>query len=193
MVGGSRGLAIGIECGAPERASDLGHAAGERTQDTEWNGSTATVKTLKLDFEIEAVDKIVGLTGLLECRVSESVKYSGTRWVSQPIPRAADGTGGVSIVQDAGLTEGGRTVRGSVTATSLATAKAWAIQQRMFLGVDADGNGYRLPEEMETEYEFVPRTDGMAMVAAGEEGEINVRLWRVNFTFGEILPNYPAQ
>ena len=100
--------------------------------------------------------------------------------------------GGVSIVQDAGLTEGGRTVRGSVTATSLATAQAWAVQQRMFLGVDADGNGYRLPEEIETEYEFLPRLDGVAMVPAGTEGEINVRLWRVSFTFGEILPNHPA-
>ena len=163
----------------------------ERTQDLEWNGAITTTKTLKLDFDAEAVDKITGLAGVLECHVSEAVKYSGTRWVVQPVPRATDGTGGVSIVQDGGLTEGGRTVRGSVTAASLAAAQDWAIQQRVLLGVDADGNGYRLPEEMETDYEFVPRTDGVAVVVDGE-GEINVRLWRVSFTFGEILPNYPA-
>jgi len=185
----AKGFADTIQTAAVSGAASV--LRDEPTQDTEWNGSTATVKTLKLDFELEAVDRIVGLTGLLECRVSESVKYSGTRWVAQPIPRAADSTGGVSIVQDGGLTEGGRTVRGSVTATGLATAQAWAIQQRMFLGVDADGNGYRLPEEMETDYEFVPRTDGVATVVGGD-GEINVRLWRVSFTFGEILANYPA-
>jgi len=56
----------------------------------------------------------------------------------------------------------------------------------------AVGNGYRLPEEMKTDYEFVPRTDGEATVPSGGEGEINVRLWRVSFSFGEILPNYPV-
>jgi len=174
----------------PETASVL---RKEHTQDLEWNGDPATglTKLLKCDFEVEAVDKITGQTGVLECHVTESVKYSGTRWVTQPIPRASDGTGGVSIIQDAGLTEGGRTVKGSVTACDKATAVAWAIAQRMFLGTDADGNGYILPEETETEYEFVPRTDGVAMVVGGE-GQINVRLWRVSFTFGEILPNYPA-
>ena len=166
----------------------------ERGQGFEWNGDPAAgpSKVLKYDFDIEAVDKITGLSGLLECRVAESVKYSATRWITQPIPRDALGAGGVSIIQDGGLTEGGRTVRGSVTAASLAAAQAWAWQQRVFLGVDGDGNAYSLPPEMETEYEFVPRVDGVAMVPAGTEGQINVRLWRVSFTFGEILPNYPA-
>ena len=78
------------------------------------------------------------------------------------------------------------------TAASLATAQAWAWQQRVFPGVDEDGNAYTLPPEVETEYEFVPRVDGVAMVPAGTEGQTNVRLWRVRFTFAEILPNYPV-
>jgi len=175
----------------PETASVLRH---EYTQDTEWNGDPGTgfTKLLKCDFEVEAVDKITGQTGVLECRVTETVKYSGTRWVIQPIPRDVNGNGGVSIVQDAGLTEGARTVKGSVTACDRATAIAWANAQQVFLGTDSDGNGFNQPPELETEYEFVPRTDGVAMLGAGEEGQINVRLWRVSFTFGEILPNYPA-
>jgi hypothetical protein len=39
--------------------------------------------------------------------------------------------------------------------------------------------------------ELVPRTDGVAMVVDGE-GQVNVRLWWVSFTFGEILSKYPA-
>ena len=101
------------------------------------------------------------------------------------MPRATNGIGGVSTVQNGGLPEGRRRVRGSVTAASLAAAQDWAVQQRVLLGVDADGNGYRLPEEMETDYEFVPRTDGVATVVGGQAGEINVRLWGVSFTFGE--------
>jgi hypothetical protein len=43
-----------------------------------------------------------------------------------------------------------------------------------------------LLEEWENDYEFVPRIEGVAT------GNIaNVRLRRVNFQFGEILPLYP--
>ena len=53
--------------------------------------------------------------------------------------------------------------------------------------VDADGDAYRLPEEMETEYEFAPRMNGVAAVVAVREAKINLRLWRVNFAFGQSL------
>jgi hypothetical protein len=78
------------------------------------------------DFEASYINGITVIGNLLEMHVTESVKYSGVRWVVQPIPRAADGSGGVSIPQDAGLEAGSRTVRGSVTAADLATATAWA-------------------------------------------------------------------
>ena len=60
----------------------------------------------------------VGAGGLLEMRVTESVRFSGVRWIVQQIPRAADGTGGYPIAQDGGIVEGMRTVRGTVTGTS---------------------------------------------------------------------------
>ena len=51
---------------------------------------------------------------------------------------------------------------------------------------DALGGSYPRQEEWETDYESVPRIDG---IPTGDTA--NVRLYRVNFTFGEILPMYP--
>ena len=49
------------------------------------------------------------------------------------------------------------------------------------------GGSYPRQEEWETDYEFVPRIDG---IPTGDTA--NVRPYRVNFQFGEILPLYPA-
>jgi hypothetical protein len=45
-----------------------------------------------------------------------------------------------------------------------------------------------LPPEMENDYEFVPRINGII-----EGANANMRLYRVNFTFWEILPWYPPR
>ena len=75
---------------------------------------------------------------------------------------------------------------GSVTAGTLATAQAWAVAQRALLTGDKLGGSYPRQEEWETDYEFVPRIDG---IPTGNTA--NVRLYRVNFTFAEILPLHP--
>lgn len=177
------------------------------TEDFEWtanatypSGASFTGELtgfIKLDFEDEYLDRITGDETLLEMRVSSSVRYSSTRWAVQPLPydtySGGSGTGGYSIPQPAGVAEGWRTVRGSVSAASLTAAEAWARRHRGLLTGDADGGHYPLPEEMETEYEFVPRVDGIAKdELAGPSSEANVQVYRVNFTFGEILPKYPA-
>ena len=71
----------------------------------------------------------------------------------------------------------------------MATAQAWAWKQRALLTGDARGNKFAAPPQMDSEFEFVPRIDG---VAAAALGTANVRLYRVNFQFSEILPLYPA-
>ena len=44
---------------------------------------------------------------------------------------------------------------------------------------------------METDYEFAPRADNITENGlAGAGSATNVRIYRVNFTFSEILPNY---
>ena len=73
-----------------------------------------------------------------------------------------------------------------MTAATLATAQAWAVKQRALLTGDALGGSYSRQEERENGYEFVPRIDGVAVGNAA-----NVRLYLVNFQFGEILPLYP--
>jgi hypothetical protein len=104
----------------------------------------------------------------------------------QNLPFESDGSGGVSIPQPSGVEPGSRTVSGSVTVGTLATAQAWAVAQRALLTGDKLGGSYPRQEEWETDYEFVPRIDG---IATGDTA--NVRLYRVNFQFGEILPLYP--
>jgi hypothetical protein len=141
---------------------------------------------LKFDFNVSYAQRLTGVTGVLECAVTESVTYSGTRWVAQPLPRTAPGVGGISIVQDCGVEPGRRSVRGSVTAATYAAAKAWADAQRSLLTGDIDGNHYPQPEVLEPAYEFVPRIEGVV-----RGGGSNVRVVRLSFTFDEILPNYP--
>ena len=119
-------------------------------------------------------------------KLSEKVVYWGTRWAVQNLPFNTDGSGGVNIPQPSSIEPGSRTVTGSVTAGTLATAQAWAVAQRALLTGDALGGSYPRQEEWETDYEFVPRIDG---IPTGNTA--NVRLYRVNFHFGEILPLYP--
>lgn len=152
----------------------------EYSQDVSAGGALGLY--LKYDFDATFVTRITGQTGLLEMSVSEKVQYSGVRWVVQPVPRNDDGTGGISIPQDAGEQEGSRTVRGSATAADKATAENWCKQQRALLtGL------YKLPEEFETEYKFVPRVDGVLSGVGA-----NVQVFRVSFTFSEILVNLRA-
>jgi len=168
------------------KALDFGASVrSRRVEEREADGSTDAM--LKLDFEEEFLGRVTGQAGVIEMRLSEKVAYSGTRWAVQNLPFNADGSGGISIPQPAGIEPGNRTVSGSVTAATLATAQAWAKKQRALLTGDQLGDSYPQPEQWDTDYEFVPRIDG---IATGTDA--NVKLYRVNFTFAEILPLYPA-
>jgi hypothetical protein len=50
------------------------------------------------------------------------------------------------------MEHGTRTVRGSVTAGTLAVAQAWAWTQQQLLTGDEDGGQYPQPPEMENDY-----------------------------------------
>ncbi len=157
----------------------------ELNEDREYMSDLSSSSTsdvlLKLDFDETYEDRLTGITGVLEMSLSQQIKYSGTRWIPQPLPFDANGSGGYTIVQPGGIQEGGQTVRGSVTAPDQATATAWAKTQRNLLV-----GTYPQPEEWDWDFEFVPRIQGIV-----KGSNPNVRLYKLNFTFAEILPNYP--
>ena len=53
---------------------------------------------------------------------------------------------------------------------------------------DNDGNHHVMPERLASEMVWLPRVDGVA-TGVGE----NVVMYRVSFTFSEMLPNYRAE
>jgi hypothetical protein len=177
-------LMLALNFGSPN--GGLVNVRSRRHEDRETNGTTDVM--LKLDFQEDFVGRVTGQAGVIEMKLTEKVVYSETRWSVQNLPFESDGSGGVSIPQPSGVDPGSRVVSGSVTAATLATAQAWAIKQRALLTGDELGGSYPRQEEWETDYEFVPRIDG---IPTGNTA--NVRLYRVNFTFGEILPLYPKQ
>jgi hypothetical protein len=145
----------------------------------------------KLDFDDLYEGRLTGVAGLIEMHVTESVTYSATRWAVQPIPRNSNGGGGVSILQDAGQTEGSRTVKGSVSSASRTLAEAWASRHQSMLTGDNDKGFYPQAPQLETEFDFAPRVDGIAEDGLAGAGTVNnVQIYRVNFSFSEILPNY---
>ena len=77
----------------------------------------------------------------------------------------------MSLPQPVGVELGIRTVNGSVTAGTSATALAWALRQRALLTGDANGNQFPQPPQLETDYELVPGIDGIVRGTAS-----NVRL-----------------
>lgn len=175
--------------GAPK---GMAQVRSRRVEDRESNtlgtpGDGVADVLLKLDFEEEYVGRVTGTAGVIEMELTEEVVYSGTRWSVQPLPFNPDGTGGVSIPQPSGLEHGSRSVTGSVTAGTFATAQAWGKAQRTLLTGDALGGKYPQPEKWTTGYQFVPQIDGIPKGAGA-----NVKLFKVGFAFGEVLPLYPA-
>lgn len=169
------------------RSLKLGAVTRSRRSEDRQRDGRGREAHLKLDFTEEIVGRVIGQVGVIELRLSERVTYGGTRWAVQALPFAADGSGGISIPQPTGKEPGRRTISGSVTAATRATAETWAKRQRALLTGDRLGNRHPLPEEWEVEYVWVPRVDGIAQGA-----QANVQLFRVGFTFAEILPDYPA-
>ncbi|HVY71763.1 MAG TPA: hypothetical protein VHH73_17660, partial [Verrucomicrobiae bacterium] len=81
----------------------------------------------KLNFSAKFAGRIDLDDAILECECTETVTYSGTRWVSQPLPDGPD------VVQDCGIQAGRRVVGGTVSASTRAIAEAWTKRKRLLL------------------------------------------------------------
>lgn len=165
---------------------NLGQPREERTREARARTDADTDELFVIDFTQTFDKRIEGESAILECEVNEEIEYSGTRWVVQDLPRNSAGQGGISLIQDTGVTIGRRNVRGTVTAGAQATGLDWADKQRTLLTGDADDGHYELPPQITRGYVFAPRTDGTPTGSTE-----NVQLHRIAFAFGELLPNYP--
>lgn len=153
--------------GKPVRSADTASTS-------KWTGGS---EFGQYDFEEVFETRITGQTAILSCELSEEVEHSGVRWVEQPLPRNDDGSGGVSLFQDAGLRPGKRTVNGTVVAPTKLLCQQWAAAQRVLLT-----GTYEDPPVLRYGYEFAPRIEGVVSGSAE-----NVRLHRLSFTFSERI------
>lgn len=146
------------------------------------DGKTTPEIFVALHFTETYVALLTGVTGILECEVSEQVQYSGDRIVEKPIPD------GVSILQKAGIVPGRRVVTARALATTETAALTWVKKMRtqLLTGTgDANAEKYEAPPQVSTTFRFLPQTDGTPRGAGA-----NVRLFECQGIFTEALPEY---
>ena len=133
-----------------------------------------------MDFSVTYISLFTGVTGILECEVTEDVLYSGNRNVEKMIPD------GPSIIQQAGTTLGARAVSARCRATTRSAADAWVRTMRTALLASQNGSGvqaYEDPARVSTRYGFLPQTAGVV-----NGGGANVTVYETSATFSERIP-----
>lgn len=154
------------------------------TQHEKVGDSTASA-VLSLSFSETYECPLTGDDQVLSSTVSETIRYSGTRWVAGAIPD------GASVMMNCGTEPGERTVSGEIVAVTETSAMAMvdALRQLAFPagvgGGDAPGTRYTAPPEITRSWEFLPITD-----PDPRGGSANARFCRVSFSFRETLPTY---
>lgn len=159
------GLALGTPFGTRDR-TEL-HQAGPKPT------AGAVTVFLGLEFADTYVRKLTGRAGILECEVTEQLKYSGARLVEKPIP------GSASLFQNTGVTPGQRVVSGRCKGTTESACLAWARQCRTLL---LSGGDYEEAPTITTRFYFLPQTAGTARGA-----DADVVVFETSFTFTEWL------
>lgn len=145
---------------------------------------------VRLDFTETFRDTFGPDDSILEADLSEEIQFSGRRLVAQPI------VDGVTVMQDTGVREGQRVVRGSVTALTETAAMAWVKKQRLLPFPSWNGTEpitrYLDPVSVSTVFRFLPLTDGTGRTADYGDGEVtsNVSVCVMTFRFTETLPEY---
>lgn len=157
------------------------------------NSATESYLGLLVDFQFTNVwrGRLTGVSGVLECSVTEDVTMSGTRWVVRPTAYGRD------IVQACGIQSGTRTVRAMAVAATETAALTWVKRQWYlpYYGA-APVQRYLNPPQFQTSMRFVPRTDGFARdstdgsFTGGGTQTANCQVVQVEMSFTEILPTY---
>ena len=122
-------------------------------------------------FSLEYEGRLTGVSGVLECRLTESLKHSGFNTVVQPTAF------GRPKFQDCGYTHAVRQIEGSVTAATESACRSWMHTALATTLLEAaTGETRALPPEINTEWDIEPRTE---LVARG--GGANARVVRISF------------
>lgn len=140
-------------------------------------GSAPVSALVALEFSDTFVSRLTDMSGILECEVTQQVRYSGKRLVERPIP------GGRSLFQDTGIAPGQRTVSGRVRAATEIACLNWARKCHDLL---IGNTGYEDPPTVATTYRFLPQTDGTPTGSGA-----NVLVFETSFQFQEHLPEHP--
>lgn len=147
----------------------LGNRTSSRRQGEHTKHAGATT-FYRLDFSDTYEKKLEGAAGILQCDLAVETQYAGPRLVVQPIPD------GPSVVQNTGIQDGTRTVRGTCTAVNFTTADTWVRAQRAAL----IAGPYERPPRVDVSYDFPAQVEG-------DLGLENFSAVRINFNFTEIL------
>jgi hypothetical protein len=164
-------LELGVRTGQPMRKTAFRHGAAV-------TGSAPVTAFTGLEFSETYVKPLTGMDGILECEVTEQLRYSGNRVVEKPIP------GGISLFQITGITPGQRVVTGRVRATTETACLTWAQKCRALLLTAAAT--YEEAPQVTTTFKFLPQTDG---TARGDGA--NVVCFECSFQFQEWLAEHP--
>lgn len=157
-----------------------------RERNVEQLGTDITA-LISISFNEEMVSRITGSSQILQCQLEEDILYSGTRWNRGPNPAGAP-----SVMQNVGLTEGERTIRGSVMAATETAAMAYVntVRQMSFPtgtgGAATPTTRYMDPPRIKRSFSFQPLTEGVARGTGA-----NAEFISVEFEFKETVPNLP--
>jgi hypothetical protein len=179
-----------------EREQLLGARASSGDETPTLPGSGEMGVCVAYTFDREYRDRLAGPDHVLECSVSDDVQFSGTRWQTQATAYGRD------VIQACGIASGRRAVSGYAVAATEAIALAW-VRRQYHLPFrtggaedfpEAPATRYRNPPKLTWSPRFVPLTDG----TTGEEDEdynaneaaANVQVWRLDFSYDEVLPSY---
>ncbi len=165
---------------------------------TSSDASALSKAFIGLNFSATFTKQITGDSGIIEYDLSDSIQYSGTRYVVQNVPS------GPSIIQNCGTEPGQRTVSGTVTATT--EGKCWEKARSIYNhfpfptsenNPPTPSTRYRSPIHGTVSWKWMPRT--VDPIARGididyQTGDTkhddNFKAVSLNFSFTEILPSF---
>jgi hypothetical protein len=188
VIAGTAGNALAVLLAALNTGGALGTLQSTETSYGAMQvGSDADVKTVtRVEFAANYLAPLTATQQILACELQESTQYSGKRWVIHPA------AGGRSVPQSTGWQHGQRTLSGTITAATEASALAKVAELLDFpLLNEGTGSGvtptvrYTEPPQLSRRWVTLP------LVEMEYEGrEVNASFIEVSFSQSETLIDY---